>query len=675
MLAKVPAAAADRIWPAVGMLTLILGPMFTEKTEALHSWAKKKAYAGYAVLIIKWSDDARYADVDTSASKGGSQLTSSPATDEMAAITVIHTKDLSKVDQKVIDVHPAIAIDEGQFHREHLTDCAVRWTEAKHLLAVAALNGTSGKAVFPGDPIGQLMPHVDEIDLRRTVCSNCRRHPAIFTMTTVPRREVICVGSKKDGWAPACRLCHPVRSNLNGIVESNTPAKPAPMAVATSVHQYHTVAKSFLQHLQIAFVALKQTKLVANRDASAEAIASFETILNGALAATDDQKMVVAAMRCLAMGDKAPLHHYLVDSGRQGIALAIDGPMVERMLGTNGDLGLVMDVDGRFRVGIDPQCGFTLVKRSGGGSDKRSGGDKRGGRGGGGSGRGRGDGGRGRGGRAERRGRTERSGDGADSARDKRGSHGDKRPSKHMDISDYVKVYQTLAEIQSPPASTPYKDALVNQAALKLASTPKSPVAAPKSPVSTAATTAITTTAPATTAAAVPAAIIIPTEMSHIGLAPTSAKPVKATPAAVPAKAATVPAKAAAAKAAAAAPPAKAVVAPIPAKAAAAAPAKAAVAPAKAVVAPAKAVVAPTPAKPAPAKAVAASPAKAAAAPAKAVAAPAVAAAAPAKAATVASTPPNPPNLNPKTAEQIQHLLAKTKSKKTPWADVSDSES
>jgi thymidine kinase len=87
-----------------GKIILILGCMFSEKTETLISHARRYIQAKKKIILIKYDKDTRYS-VDDICSHNSNAIKATYACNELAPL--LEHKDLTSAD--------VILIDEGQF--------------------------------------------------------------------------------------------------------------------------------------------------------------------------------------------------------------------------------------------------------------------------------------------------------------------------------------------------------------------------------------------------------------------------------------------------------------------------------------------------------------------------------------------------------------------------------
>jgi len=181
-----------------GTLTVISGPMFSNKSGELLRQATVHRIAGRAVTLFKHSLDDRYEGVDAISTHGGVSMDAEPVSTS-SEISLLATG---------ADV---VAVDEAQFFDEGLTEVAARLVEEGVTVFVAGLDRN-----FKGEPFGPmpgLMAMADEVMKLRAVCMRCRSLNATMTQRLIDGRPasrnspVILVGAA-EAYEARCRDCH-----------------------------------------------------------------------------------------------------------------------------------------------------------------------------------------------------------------------------------------------------------------------------------------------------------------------------------------------------------------------------------------------------------------------------------------------------------------------------------
>jgi len=182
----------------IGWLELIVGPMFSGKSEELIRRVNRAVIAKQNVQVFKPAIDNRY-DAIAVASHNGRTV------DAQAIKDIDDIRNLLESDTQVI------AIDEGQFLGEELIALAIDLADEGKRVLIAGLDQD-----FKGEPFGpipSLLAHAEFITKLTAIC-RCGRaatrtqrlisgHPAHYN------DPVILVGAS-ESYEPRCRACHDV---------------------------------------------------------------------------------------------------------------------------------------------------------------------------------------------------------------------------------------------------------------------------------------------------------------------------------------------------------------------------------------------------------------------------------------------------------------------------------
>jgi thymidine kinase len=183
-----------------GTLTVITGPMFSNKSGELLRLAGVHRIAGRRVGLFKHSLDDRYRGSDEiSTHSGQSQRAEPVATSGQVALLATD--------------YDVVAIDEAQFFDPDLVGVARKLVEAGRTVLVAGLDRN-----FRGDPFGpmpELMALADDVMKLRAVCMRCRSLDATMTQRLIDGRPAsrespeILIGAAQS-YEARCRNCHEV---------------------------------------------------------------------------------------------------------------------------------------------------------------------------------------------------------------------------------------------------------------------------------------------------------------------------------------------------------------------------------------------------------------------------------------------------------------------------------
>ncbi len=172
-----------------GWIEVIVGCMFSGKTEELIRRLRRAEIAKQRVAIFKPRIDQRYSSdhiVSHSDAKLKSLVVSSSA----------EIEELAKDAQ-------VIGIDEGQFFDVGLVDVAERLANQGKRVVIAGLDQDyRGK---PFEPMPQLLAVAEYITKTLAICVVCG-NPADRTQRTTPSSERVLVGAK-EAYEARCRRC------------------------------------------------------------------------------------------------------------------------------------------------------------------------------------------------------------------------------------------------------------------------------------------------------------------------------------------------------------------------------------------------------------------------------------------------------------------------------------
>ncbi|HTD95513.1 MAG TPA: thymidine kinase [Edaphobacter sp.] len=165
-----------------GRIEVIVGPMFSGKSEELIRRLKRARIARQRVACYKPDIDLRY---HRTAIASHSELTH----DACTVTNVAHLKAELFPQLQEIDV---IGIDEAQFFDESILPLAVELVHLGKRLIMAGLDTTF--AAEPFGPIPALMAISDEVTKLSAVCMVCGQ-PAIHTQRLGQSQELVVVGA------------------------------------------------------------------------------------------------------------------------------------------------------------------------------------------------------------------------------------------------------------------------------------------------------------------------------------------------------------------------------------------------------------------------------------------------------------------------------------------------
>ena len=187
-----------------GFLTVITGPMFSEKSgELIKQCLLSEKYQNKQVKIYKPAIDNRY---------GAHEVVSRIGL-RMAAENICQTITPELQEMILRDCAQAdlVAFDEAQFFSDALLEVVLELVRRKKHVLCAGLN-----LDYLGRPfgcIGTLMLYADEVQVKHAYCKCCGR-PAMHTQRVIDGKEVtastagalVLIGDQ-ESYEARCRLC------------------------------------------------------------------------------------------------------------------------------------------------------------------------------------------------------------------------------------------------------------------------------------------------------------------------------------------------------------------------------------------------------------------------------------------------------------------------------------
>lgn len=174
----------------MGWIEVIVGPMFSGKSEELIRRLRRAEIARQRVQIFKPVIDQRYT-VNGIVSHSGLEIAS-----ELVA-------EAHEILQKVSPRTEVVGIDEGQFLGEGLVDVCTQLADLGKRVMVTGLDTDfMGR---PFEPIPRLLAVAEEITKLLAICVRCG-NPAVHTQRLVASEELIVVGAS-GAYEARCRRC------------------------------------------------------------------------------------------------------------------------------------------------------------------------------------------------------------------------------------------------------------------------------------------------------------------------------------------------------------------------------------------------------------------------------------------------------------------------------------
>ena len=177
----------------VGRIEVIVGPMFSGKSEELIRRLKRARIARQRVVCFKPDIDLRYHR--THIASHGAQTHD--------ASTVANVERLREALSTQLDDIEVIGIDEAQFFDEGIIPLVVELVHLGKRIILAGLDTTF--TAEPFGPIPALMAIADEVAKLSAVCMVCGA-PAIHTQRLGASQELVVVGAA-GVYEARCRAC------------------------------------------------------------------------------------------------------------------------------------------------------------------------------------------------------------------------------------------------------------------------------------------------------------------------------------------------------------------------------------------------------------------------------------------------------------------------------------
>ena len=180
----------DLVKGNMGWIEVIVGPMFSGKSEELIRRLRRAEIARKKVQIFKPNIDNRYSK-NGIVSHSGLEIQSDPV------------KDADEIVGRINILTEVVGIDEGQFLGESLILVCQKLAEAGKRVIVSGLDmDYLGR---PFEPMPRLLTLAEEITKLLAICIRCG-NPAVHTQRLVHSDELIVVGAK-GMYEARCRRC------------------------------------------------------------------------------------------------------------------------------------------------------------------------------------------------------------------------------------------------------------------------------------------------------------------------------------------------------------------------------------------------------------------------------------------------------------------------------------
>jgi len=193
----------------MGWIEVIVGPMFSGKSEELIRRLRRAEIARQRVQIFKPVIDQRYAQ---------NEIVSHSGLD----IRADNVRTAAEVMQQVQPRTEVVGIDEAQFLGEEAINVCTQLADAGKRVIVAGLDTDfMGR---PFEPMPRLLAVAEEITKLLAICVRCG-NPAVHTQRLVASEELIVVGAG-GMYEARCRRCfEPHLAHEKAEAEKKDPEK------------------------------------------------------------------------------------------------------------------------------------------------------------------------------------------------------------------------------------------------------------------------------------------------------------------------------------------------------------------------------------------------------------------------------------------------------------------
>src|SRR5215475_12770805 len=174
----------------MGWIEVVVGPMFSGKSEELIRRLRRADFARQRVQIFKPAIDERYAPNEIVSHNG----------------LGIPSENVTKAPEILDKVEPrteVVGIDEAQFLGDELVDVCTKLADSGKRVIVAGLD--TDYRGRPFEPMPRLLAVAEEITKLLAICVRCG-NPAVHTQRLVESEELIVVGAT-DMYEARCRRC------------------------------------------------------------------------------------------------------------------------------------------------------------------------------------------------------------------------------------------------------------------------------------------------------------------------------------------------------------------------------------------------------------------------------------------------------------------------------------
>lgn len=176
--------------PNTGWIEVIVGSMFSGKSEELIRRLRRAQIAKQKVQIFKPAIDDRYSET---------QIVSHAE----RRIESLAVRTAEEIVNSVHDETEVIGIDEGQFFDAALVQVADKLASQGKRVIIAGLD--MDYLGQPFEPMPQLMAIAEDVTKARAICVQCG-HAATYTQRLIASQERVVVGAA-GAYEARCRQC------------------------------------------------------------------------------------------------------------------------------------------------------------------------------------------------------------------------------------------------------------------------------------------------------------------------------------------------------------------------------------------------------------------------------------------------------------------------------------
>ena len=174
----------------MGWIEVVVGPMFSGKSEELIRRLRRAEFARQRVQIFKPAIDQRYADNEIVSHNG-------------LGIASDNVTKAAEIMDKVQPRTEVIGIDEAQFLGEEVVEVCTKLANLGMRVIVAGLD--TDYLGRPFEPMPRLLAVAEEITKLLAICVRCG-NPAVHTQRLVESEELVVVGASGI-YEARCRRC------------------------------------------------------------------------------------------------------------------------------------------------------------------------------------------------------------------------------------------------------------------------------------------------------------------------------------------------------------------------------------------------------------------------------------------------------------------------------------